>query len=348
MADNPLSAKKLAMGIVGGKQTDSTNNTNMAIQEKFSSNAYNKANPYVAPTTSSSSGSKGSSGGSSSSSSVSGGNALSSYLDQMYAQKMAAARDAYNNGIGRLNDAYNNARNNYGNIYNRGVENLNSSYNNSLGKIDSNAQDAMQEAYVNKMLSLKNLSQALSAQGISGGASESATAGMLNNYGNARNGIQKTWDTNRGDLEQTYNTNLGNLYSAYQSQMANLDQNRANAMNALESNLANAVADYSNSFLSAIMSNPSLLNSAVSTAQSNQAAFTPEEAAATNAVNSVNTQQSNDIGQATNGGKYAAMIGQGLVDVLNRAGNAQSQVNLLANKGYGANDIQYILNQLYG
>ena len=286
----------------------------------------------------------GGSGGSKTTTTTNGGNDLSSYLDSLYNQKLSAAQNAYNQGMARLNDAYNNAAGNYGNIYNRGVSNLKSSYNNSLGKINSNAQDAMQEAYINKMLSMKNLSQALSAQGLSGGASESATAGLINNYGNSRNGIQKTWDTNRGDLEQTYNTNLGNLYSAYQQQMASLDQNRANAMNALESNLANSIADYSNSFLSTIMANPQLLNNAVSTAQNNQAAFTPEEAAATNAVNSINTQQNNDMGSVTQAARARALEEQMAQQPTSYRENL---IRNLINQGYNKGNITEVLNQLY-
>lgn len=242
----------------------------------------------------------GSGSGSSSSSAVSGNASLGDYLSSLYAQRQAAAQDAYDRAIGLLDAAYNKAASNYGNIYNSGVGQLNKSYDNSLNKINDNAKQSMQEAYINKMLSMKNLSQALAAQGMSGGASESATAGLINNYGNARNGIQKTWDTNRADLEMNYSNNLADLYNAYQSQMAALNQSLSSQQAQLLSNLNNQIADIGGDYFSALSSNPALLQNAMTQAVSNLNAYKPVETQATNTFNPVNTQQVNDVGsQAT-------------------------------------------------
>ena len=101
-----------------------------------------------------------SSGSSSSNISASGGGFdYAGYLNQLMAEKRAAAQNAYNNAVNRINDAYNRASSNYANIYNSGVNTLKGSYNNSQNKINEQASDSMQEAYVNKMLSQKNLSQ---------------------------------------------------------------------------------------------------------------------------------------------------------------------------------------------
>lgn len=312
MADNVFSVSHSPIAATG-KAVDYLKGVNPVVEAAYNAvNNQTTVNPlnnrYVANTpanqgvkvgTASSSSSGGSSGSKSSSGGTNASASYSSYLNDLYNQKMAAAQDAYNNGIGRLNDAYNSAANNYGNIYNRGVSTLSGAYNNSQNKINNQAQDSMQQAYVNKMLSMKNLSQALAAQGLSGGASESATAGLINNYGNARNGIQKTWNDNLSDLEQVYNSNLNDLYSAYQQSMASLDAQRASALNALESNLANAVADYSDSYYSNLMANPTMLQSAVKSASASQNAFTPIDAVATNDVNYVDTQQINDMGSVT-------------------------------------------------
>lgn len=253
--------------------------------------------------------SKGSSSKSSGSSSKGSSNSgvSSDYLNALYAQRQGMAQNAYDSAMNRLNDAYNNAAENYRNIYNSGVDTLRGSYNNSQNRINDDAKKSLQEAYINKMLSQKNLAQQLAAQGISGGASESAVAGLINNYGNSRNGITRDWNNNLTDLEQTYNTNLNDLYSAYQNQMAALDANKANAMNTLEFNLANMLMDSMPSiseYISA-MGNTGGLSDAVKAAAASQGAFTPNATQATNDVNYVNTTQANDMGNnATNWMKW--------------------------------------------
>lgn len=291
--------------------------------------------------TSSSTGSKSSGGTSKSGSNVSNNSVnLGAYLAQLNAERQAAAEEAYNRASGMLNDAYNKARGNYENIYNNGVDQLGRSYNNSLGKINDNANQSMQEAYINKMMSMKNLSQALAAQGLSGGASESATAGLINNYGNARNGIQKTWDTNRNDLEMNYNANLSDLYSAFQSQMANLDNQLAAQQANLINNLNNQIASAGGDYYSALMANPELLQSAMSGAVQKLGAYTPQNAEVTNTVNSVNTQQSNDMGQAYQYAKYLASLQQ---SAQNNLGVAQN----LINAGFDNKTIADLINQAY-
>ena len=56
-------------------------------------------------------------------------------------------------------------------------------YQQNLSRVNAAADQALREAYLNKMESLKGLNQALTAQGLSGGASETALAGLYNNYG---------------------------------------------------------------------------------------------------------------------------------------------------------------------
>ena len=262
---------------------------------------------YAYQGSSNGSSSSGKSSGSSNKGSSGSSGVSSDYLNALYAQRQGMAQNAYDSAMNRLNEAYNNAANSYRNIFNSGVDTLRGSYNNSQNRINDDARSSLQEAYINKMMSQKNLAQQLAAQGISGGASESAVAGLLNNYGNARNGITRDWNNNLTDLEQTYNTNLNDLYSAYQNQMAALDANRANAMNTLEFNLANMLMDSMPSiseYISA-MGNTGGLSDAVKAAAANQAAYNPTETQATNNVNYVNTTQANDMGNnATNWMKW--------------------------------------------
>lgn len=248
-----------------------------------------------------------SSGGGSGKGSSGSAGVSSDYLNSLYAQRQGMAQNAYDSALERLGAAYNKAAQSYADIYGRGVDTLRGAYDNSQNRINDDARRSLQEAYINKMLSQKNLAQQLAAQGISGGASESAVAGLINNYGNSRNGITRDWNNNLSDLEQTYNTNLNDLYSAYQNQMAALENNRANAMNTLEFNLANMLMDSMPSiseYISA-MGNTGDLSNAVSKAIASQGAYTPTETQATNTVNPVNTTQKTDMGDnATNWMKW--------------------------------------------
>ena len=90
------------------------------------------------------------------------------------------------------------------------------SYEFAQGQVDDSTEDALQEAYINKMMSLKALPQQLAAQGLSGGASESVTAGLLNSYGDARN-----------DLELERQHQMAELLNVYQQNMAKLQAQRS-------------------------------------------------------------------------------------------------------------------------
>lgn len=81
----------------------------------------------------------------------------------------------------------------------------------STGQVNNAADRALQEAYINKMMTLKNLPQTLSAQGLNGGVAESTTAGLYNNYGNARNEIETERLDQIGALQQAYNNNVAQL-----------------------------------------------------------------------------------------------------------------------------------------
>ena len=263
------------------------------------------------------------------------------YLASLYAERQAAAQDAYDRSKALLDDAYNTASGNYANIYNSGANQLRKTYNNSLGKINENATDAFRQAYVNRMLSEKNLSQRLAAMGMSGGASESAMAGLLNNYGNARNGIQRTLDTNRNDLEMNYSSNLNDLYSAYQSQMAALDQNRASQLASLLNNLNNQIASVQGDYFSTLASNPTLLAQAIkgATASMNNYAA-PETAQASNALSPVAVYQGND-----QGGTLTNYARQEWEDYMNRAraNNEDENIIMQTLRGtYGLNPQQIL------
>lgn len=240
---------------------------------------------------------------------VSGGSDLQSYLQGLYSQRQQAAQNAYNNSMGALQNAYGQQRNALESSFNTGRGVLDNSYNNSLSKIDNDAKKTLQESYVNRMLTQKNLGQQLAAQGISGGASESAMAGIANNYGNSRNSINETWSNNKADLSNTYQNSLAQLIQSYNSDLAQLESNYANQQSALNSNLENGIADGVGDYSSMLMSNPKLF-AALSSTQNSMNSYNPIATAAINGTDAVNTQQVTDAGDATNYARYKAMLDQ--------------------------------------
>ena len=120
--------------------------------------------------------------------------------------------------------------------YNQAAAAQRSAYNNNVSQLNSATNDALREAYINRMLSQRNLQQQLSAQGISGGASETTQASMLNNYQDSRN-----------DLEKERQQQLANLMQTYQNNMAALEQQRASgeaaSLNQYQLALANLAAN---------------------------------------------------------------------------------------------------------
>ena len=107
-------------------------------------------------------------------------------------------------------------------------ENLNFATN----QLTDTTNEALKQAYINKMQTLRNLPQQMSAQGLNGGASETTLASMNNNYGNARNQLE----TER--LKQ-----LANLQNTYQNNLAQLEAQRASGDAAQLSNLAPTLAN---------------------------------------------------------------------------------------------------------
>ena len=107
-------------------------------------------------------------------------------------------------------------------------ENLNFATN----QLTDTTHEALKQAYINKMQTLRNLPQQMSAQGLNGGASETTLASMNNNYGNARNQLE----TER--LKQ-----LANLQNTYQNNLAQLEAQRASGDAAQLSNIAPTLAN---------------------------------------------------------------------------------------------------------
>lgn len=174
-------------------------------------------------------------------------------LNQMYQQQQAqaqanrqaqmqAAQNAYDKNMAALNTAYQNRDNLLNQNYNSALEQLAGTYNNSRDSLNQNAEVALREAYVNRMMNERNLGQQLAASGLSGGASETTRANMLNAYGNNRNSIRRELGNNLSELEYLYNQNRESAKQAYNDALVNAASERAAYEMQLNDALANQQA----------------------------------------------------------------------------------------------------------
>lgn len=137
--------------------------------------------------------------------------------------KRQATQSAYDNNMSALLDAYTKRLAGINENYDTTLNQLRLNFDNSSNALSSDAERALQEAYINRMMNEKSMRNQLNAQGITGGASESVIAGMLNNYANTRNNIEN----NLAD-------NVRTLREAYQKNLASALQNRNDALSAAE------------------------------------------------------------------------------------------------------------------
>lgn len=247
------------------------------------------------------------------------------YLRQMREQ----AQNAYNNGMSALNSAYDTQMNSLSNNLNETRNQLQNSYNQSRTNINNDAESSLRQAYINHMLSQKNLGQQMSALGLSGGATETTLAGMLNNYGNARNNIDTTAANNLANLEGKYNDSISQAQQAYNSAVANANLQKAQYAMELESALANnqmsAMTNYQNLLQSDNDRYLDLLKAAA--AAGANVSYTPTSA--DNAVKAIAVQQASNPAITTN---YATL--QALLGGNNTANNTQSVAQNVANQNY--------------
>ena len=177
------------------------------------------------------------------------------YEQQLRAQQEArqqAAQNAYNSNMSALENAYAKRLAGLDSNLASTKDLLSSSYNNSRDSLNASAEKSLQEAYINRMMNERNLRQQLNAQGLNGGASESAIASMLNNYGTSRNNINTATADSLRSLEEAYNNNIANAQQKYNDAVGDAaDTNLAYKMQ-LENDLANGVASSYSDLYSAL------------------------------------------------------------------------------------------------
>ena len=189
-----------------------------------------------------------------------GGTDYQTLLNALYAQQQANAQalnaqqqqnalDAYNRNMAAMNDAYNTRLGLLGGNFDTTMGLLDSNYAQAQAQQRQSAEDALRQAYIDRMMGEKNLTQQLVANGISGGASESARAGLINAYGNNRNSIQRSLLDNLTALDGNYLTNAHNARQAYNDALASAAAEMANYQAQFSRDLENGNAtSYSDMF----------------------------------------------------------------------------------------------------
>ena len=123
---------------------------------------------------------------------------------------------------------------------------LNGQYGNSQQALEDDRRRALQEAYISRMMAQKQLADQLDAYGLSGGASESVMANLINNYLSNRANVEEKVQTSLKDLLQSYLSNLSNARQNYNQSLMNAQQSRLNAQQNYANNLAEAQTNAAN------------------------------------------------------------------------------------------------------
>lgn len=275
---------------------------------------------YQGTTTKQNTASKGSSGSYRGSSGSSGApaNPYSAILNGWYSQqqaaaeaaaaaKQAAAQEAYDRGMAALGNAYNSMLGNLQQNYDSSLGTLQDSYNSGVHGVNQQADKTQNEAYVNYMLTMRDMPQLLAAQGVNGGAAESTIAGMKNNYGTSRNNIDTDRNNSLADLLDQLNANKAAALQAFNASKSDLEAQRMAYQMQLENALAQGITDAANTKFDTLSSIGSqYLTQAMQIAQDQAAASQKAAARTYTATNPYTTQNTQQGGSAAAAGGAAA------------------------------------------
>lgn len=158
-------------------------------------------------------------------------------------RKREAAQAAYDRNMAALGNAYQNQLSGLKQNYESTLGTLENDYNLGVDGVNKQADNAQQQAYINYMMSKRDLGQQMSAQGLSGGAAESTLAGLHNEYGNSRNTIDSGRNDNLASLKNSYDSSKASALQSYNGQLSDAEAAKLAYEMQLEQNLANAIAD---------------------------------------------------------------------------------------------------------
>lgn len=121
-------------------------------------------------------------------------------------------------------DAYNAYKANQDKIYQQQQDALKAQNTADTNKLNTQYDSTARQAYVQNMQSRNALPEQLKAQGINGGASETALINLANNYGKNIANNESARGTALGDLQQAYSNNLSSLSTNYQNTIASAEK----------------------------------------------------------------------------------------------------------------------------
>ena len=283
----------------------------------------------------------GSSGGGESSG---GGFDWYAYFQELAAERQRRADEAYERNMKRIADAYSSASNSLKSNYDSTAERLGASRDSSLSDVNKDAEASLRQAYINNMLTKKNLGQRLSAMGYNGGASESTMAQLENNYGSSRTGINETLNNNISKLNENYGDNLANALQQYNSAVSDLDMQKMQLEMEAENQRQNAMEGFY-SQIGSLAVDPSYLT-ALQSALSNMGAYSYSPSVATNSYTPASVQQA---ASAANDANYAKYLAQAKLDSSNGLTSSKIKNNLfnaVSNGSLDINSLYSILKQL--
>ena len=170
---------------------------------------------------------------------------LNEYNNQ-YGSLMEALLSAYNANNANLDEYYQAMMDALGLSFEDTQALLRGQLGQNQQSLEDERRRALQEAYIARMMSEKQLADQLDAYGLTGGASESVMANLRNNYMNNRASVEEKTQNSLADLLQNYLTNLNSARANYNSGLMSAAQNRMNARQQLANNLASSQADAAN------------------------------------------------------------------------------------------------------
>lgn len=133
-------------------------------------------------------------------------------------------------------------------MYDTALKNINAEHQNSSNNINNTASKNLQQAYINNMLGQKNLAQKMASQGLTGGATESTLARLINAYGNNRNSINGQKATDLANLQTQMDARRNSALSDYTSALSQMYQDafnqRVQARNQFNSGMLDALNQY--------------------------------------------------------------------------------------------------------
>jgi len=283
-------------------------------------------------------------GGYSDGGSSGGGFDWNAYFAELAAERQRRADEAYERNMQRIASAYNSAASNLKSNYDSTADRLGVYRDESMADVNKDAEASLRQAYINNMLTKKNLNQRLSAMGYNGGSAESTMAKLENNYGNSRTDINETLNNNISKLDQSYGDNLANALQSYNSSMSNLDMQRMQLEMEAEAQRQAAMESFYSSVGSLAM-DPSYLT-ALQSALTNMSSYEYDPTRATNAFVPGNAQQAVS---ASEGSNYAKLLAQARLDLANGTSASKLKNNLfnsVSNGELSIDTLYSILRQL--